>query len=36
VEDEGLRNRVALNAYKDVKGRFNLDYMVDRWMEVLR
>ena len=34
MEDKELREKMALNAYKEVKKNYNLDFIADSWMEV--
>ena len=34
IENPELRERTALNAYKEVKKKYNLDFVVDDWMGV--
>ncbi len=34
IENPELRERTALNAYKEVKKKYNLDFVVDEWVDV--
>ena len=34
IENEDMRENLGGNAYREVKARFNLDFVVDKWMSV--
>lgn len=36
VENRELRERIALNSYREVKNKYNLDFIVESWMEVFK
>lgn len=36
IEDKALRNELAVNAYKECKKNFNLDFAVDLWMKAFQ
>lgn len=36
IENDAMRRSIAHNAYRAVKQKYNLDYMADTWMDVLK